>query len=112
MKTRKLTALLLALCMLLSLSISAFAADDAVVSGTIPDSKITWELDGKGWLTISGSGDCSAFTSKDDQPWAEYRSQITQVWFDGMESLVRGLYQSHDCRDPQHHARHRQARLL
>ena len=51
MKTRKLTALLLALCMLLSLSISAFAADDAVASGTIPDSKITWELDGKGWLT-------------------------------------------------------------
>ena len=28
MKTRKLTAILLALCMLLSLSISAFAADD------------------------------------------------------------------------------------
>ena len=88
MKTRKLTALLLAICMLLSLSISAFAADDAVASGTIPDSKITWELDSKGWLTISGSGDCSAFTSKDDQPWAEYRSQITQVWFDGMESLA------------------------
>ena len=88
MKTRKLTALLLALCMLLSLSISAFAADDAVASGTIPNSKITWELDSKGWLTISGSGDCSAFTSKDDQPWAEYRSQITQVWFDGMESLA------------------------
>ena len=88
MKTRKLTAILLALCMLLSLSISAFAADDAVASGTIQDSKITWELDGKGWLTISGSGDCSAFTSKDDQPWAEYRSQITQVWFDGMESLA------------------------
>ena len=88
MKTRKLTAILLALCMLLSLSISAFAADDAIASGTIPDSKITWELDGKGWLTISGSGDCSAFTSKDDQPWAEYRSQITQVWFDGMESLA------------------------
>ena len=88
MKTRKLTALLLALCMLLSLSISAFAADDAIASGTIPDSKITWKLDDKGWLTISGSGDCSAFTSKDDQPWAEYRSQITQVWFDGMESLA------------------------
>ena len=88
MKTRKLTAILLALCMLLSLSISAFAADDAVASGTIPDSKITWNLDYKGWLTISGSGDCSAFASKDDQPWAEYRSQITQVWFDGMESLA------------------------
>ena len=88
MKTRKLTALLLALCMLLSLSISAFAADDAIASGTIQDSKITWKLDDKGWLTISGSGDCSAFASKDDQPWAEYRSQITQVWFDGMESLA------------------------
>ena len=99
MKTRKLTAILLALCMLLSLSISAFAADDAVVSGTIPDSKITWELDGKGWLTISGSGDCSAFTSKDDQPWAEYRSQITQVWFDGMESLAISdlAYWFEDC---------------
>ena len=99
MKTRKLTALLLALCMLLSLSISAFAADDAVASGTIPDSKITWELDGKGWLTISGSGDCSAFTSKDDQPWAEYRSQITQVWFDGMESLAISdlAYWFEDC---------------
>ena len=46
MKTRKLTAILLALCMLLSLSISAFAADDAIASGTIQDSKITWELDG------------------------------------------------------------------
>ena len=45
MKTRKLTAILLALCMLLSLSISAFAADDAIASGTIQDSKITWELD-------------------------------------------------------------------
>ena len=41
MKTRKLTAILLALCMLLSLSISAFAADDAIASGTIPDGKIT-----------------------------------------------------------------------
>ena len=99
MKTRKLTAILLALCMLLSLSISAFAADDAVASGTIPDSKITWKLDNKGWLTISGSGDCSAFTSKDDQPWAEYRSQITQVWFDGMESLAISdlAYWFEDC---------------
>lgn len=99
MKTRKLTAILLALCMLLSLSVSAFAADDAIASGTIPDSKITWKLDDKGWLTISGSGDCSAFASKDDQPWAEYRGQITQVWFDGMESLAISdlAYWFEDC---------------
>ena len=79
MKTRKFTALLLVFCLLFSLSVSAFAADDAVASGTIPDSKIVWELDSKGWLTISGSGDCNAFASKDDQPWAEYREQITQI---------------------------------
>ena len=99
MKTRKFTALLIALCMLLSLSISAFAADDAVASGTIPDSKIVWELDSKGWLTISGSGDCSAFASKDDQPWAEYREQITQVWFDSMEDLAISdlAYWFEDC---------------
>ena len=57
MKMRKIIALLLALCMLLSLSIPAFAADDVVASGTIPDSKIKWALDSNGWLTISGSGE-------------------------------------------------------
>ena len=87
MKTRKLTALLLALCMLLSLSISAFAADDVVASGTIPDSKIKWALDSNGWLTISGSGEAPVFQSADGQPWAEYREQITEVWFEDMETL-------------------------
>ena len=52
MKFRKITALLLVLCMMLSLSISAFAADDSVASGTIPDSKIKWEIDSHGWLTF------------------------------------------------------------
>ena len=88
MKTRKLTAILLALCMLLSLSISAFAADDAVASGTIPDSKIKWELDSHGWLTISGSGEAPVFQSADDQPWREYREQITEVWYDDMSTLT------------------------
>ena len=77
--------------MLLSLSISAFAADDAVVSGTIPDSKITWELDGKGWLTISGSGEAPVFQSADDQPWADYREQITEVWYDDTEQSSDSL---------------------
>ena len=63
MKFRKITALLLVLCMLLSLSISAFAAEadehtiydsapdeeatvsaETTTSGTIPGSKIKWEL--------------------------------------------------------------------
>jgi len=106
MKFRKITALLLVLCMLLSLSISAFAAEadehtiydsapdeeiatqsESASSGTIPGSKIKWELNEHNWLMISGSGDCDPFTSKDDQPWAAVRDQITQVWFDDMENL-------------------------
>ena len=106
MKFRKITALLLVLCMLLSLSISAFAAEadehtiydsapdeeiatqsESASSGTIPGSKIKWELNEHNWLTISGSGDCEPFASKDDQPWAAVRDQITQVWFDDMDAL-------------------------
>ena len=88
MKFRKITALLLVLCMMLSLSISVFAASDTVASGTILDSKIKWELDSHGWLTISGSGEAPVFQSADDQPWAEYREQITEVWYDDMSTLT------------------------
>ena len=88
MKFRKITALLLVLCMMLSLSISAFAADDSVASGTIPDSKIKWEIDSHGWMTISGSGEAPVFQSADDQPWAEYREQITEIWYDDMSALT------------------------
>ena len=103
---KKFTAFVLTLCMLLSLSVAAFAAEpethtvydsapdeevatqaEAATSGTIPGSKIKWELNEHNWLTISGSGDCEPFTSKDDQPWAAVRDQITQVWFDDMDAL-------------------------
>ena len=104
---KKFTAFVLALCMLFSLSVAAFAAEaDAhtvydnapdeeiaaqsamAVSGTIPGSKIRWELDSKGWLTISGSGEAPVFTSADDQPWADYRDQITEIWYDDMSTLT------------------------
>ena len=88
MKMRKFAALMLTLCMMLSLSISAFAADDVVASGTIQNSGIRWELNGNGWLTISGSGETPVFTSADDQPWAEYREQITEIWYDDMSALT------------------------
>ena len=94
MKMRKFAALMLTLCMMLSLSISAFAASDTIASGTIPDSKIKWELDSHGWLTISGSGEAPVFQSADDQPWAEYREQITEVWYDDMS--VSGTDQGMD----------------
>ena len=107
MKFRKITALLLVLCMLLSLSISVFAAEadehtiydsapdeepaistEAATSGTIQNSGIRWLLDEKGWLTISGSGEAPVFQSADDQPWAAVRDQITEVWFEDVETLT------------------------
>ena len=77
MKFKKLTALLLALCMLLSLSVSAFAADKAAAGGYL-----SWELCDDGTLYIAGNGKISAFSSADDQPWAVLREDITGVQFD------------------------------
>ena len=104
---KKFTAFVLALCMVFSLSVAAFAAEadehtiydsapdeetaistEAATSGTIQNSGIRWELDNKGWLTISGSGEAPVFQSADDQPWVEYREQITEVWYDDMEALT------------------------
>ena len=104
---KKFTAFVLALCMLFSLSVAAFAAEadehtiydsapdeetvvsnEAATSGTIQNSGIRWSLDEKGWLTISGSGEAPVFQSADDQPWAAVRNQITEVWFEDVETLT------------------------
>ena len=85
---KKFTAFVLVLCMVFSLSISAFAAEDSAPGGTIPDRKIKWELDSHGWLTISGSGEAPVFTSAEDQPWAAVREEITEVWFEDLETLT------------------------
>ena len=107
-KFKQFIAFVLTLCMLFSLSVAAFAAEadehtiydsapdeepvvssEAATSGTIQNSGIRWELDNKGWLTISGSGEAPVFQSADDQPWVEYREQITEVWYDDMSTLLR-----------------------
>ena len=76
MKFRKMTAFLLVLCMMLSLSVSAFAAEKT------PTGYLTWALDDSGTLSISGNGRIAAFTSAEDQPWHEMRESITSVKFD------------------------------
>ena len=104
---KKFTAFVLTLCMLFSLSVAAFAAEadehtiydsapdeetvvstETATSGTIQNSGIRWSLDEKGWLTISGSGEAPTFQSADDQPWAAVRDQITEVWFEDVETLT------------------------
>ena len=106
-KFKQFIAFVLTLCMLFSLSVAAFAAEadehtiydsapdeepvvssEAATSGTIQNSGIRWSLDEKGWLTISGSGEAPVFQSADDQPWAAVRDQITEVWFEDMETLT------------------------
>lgn len=82
MKFRKLTALFLVLCMMLSLSVSAFAAEKT------PTGYLTWTLDDSGTLTISGNGRIAAFTSAEDQPWHEMRESITSVKFDPGAHMV------------------------
>ena len=73
---KKFTAFVLALCMLFSLSISAFAAEKT------PTGYLTWMLDDSGTLIVSGNGRIAAFTSAEDQPWHEMRESITSVKFD------------------------------
>ena len=82
MKFRKLTALFLVLCMMLSLGVSAFAAEKT------PTGYLTWTLDDSGTLSISGNGRIAAFTSAEDQPWHEMRENITSVKFDPGAHMV------------------------
>ena len=82
MKFRKQTALFLVLCMMLSLSVSAFAAEKT------PTGYLTWTLDDSGALTISGNGRIAAFASAEDQPWHEMRENITSVKFDPGAHMV------------------------
>lgn len=73
---RRLVALALTLCMLAALTVEIFAAD-IVASGSC-GKKLTWELDSRGTLTISGSG-----AMNDGSPWSSYAAEIKEIVFEG-----------------------------
>lgn len=86
---RRALSLLLALCMVFSLASFASAEETVSYSGTVGDSQVCWSLDrDTGKLVISGFGDTEPFQSKDDQPWADVRDQIKEVWFSDMGDLA------------------------
>ena len=84
---RRTLTLLLALCMALSLLASASAAEPAR-SGTVGDSNVTWSLSSSGRLTIGGSGGAARFASPEDQPWADFREEVREVWFADVSDLA------------------------
>ena len=110
---KKFTAFVLALCIVFSLSVAAFAAEadehtvyesapeeeitvqsaEAATSGTIPGSSIKWSLDSKGWLTISGSGEaeprCHAARCLKDEIADEQRPT------DAQHDLADGINDGH-----------------
>ena len=97
MGMKRLLALVLALC--LCLSILPGAAWETT-SGTIGESHVSWSFDeASGRLTISGSGGCEAFESAEDQPWAALRDEIQEVWFyDQTDLSIENLaYWFTDC---------------
>lgn len=62
--------------------------DSDPYSGNIGDSSVAWKFDtSSGRLIITGSGDCDTFDSADDQPWAAFRTEITEAWFYDMDTL-------------------------
>ena len=97
MKYKRILALVLAVC--LCLSILPGAAWETT-SGTIGESHVSWSFDEtSGRLTISGSGGCEVFESAEDQPWAALRDEIQEVWFyDQADLAIENLaYWFTDC---------------
>lgn len=110
--SKAIPALFLALLIAILTSFAVFAENDNTVinpaneftveaglpGGSIGNSSVMWSFD-SGRLLISGCGSCDAFSSKDDQPWAEIREQITEVSFESIETLtVENLeYWFEDC---------------
>ncbi|MBR2549703.1 MAG: hypothetical protein IKE92_06780 [Clostridiales bacterium] len=79
---RKLITIILTVVYVFTLFPALESVADRLESGTCGDD-LTWTLDDKGKLTISGSGDMYDWKKLNTVPWADYRDDIVSVEFDG-----------------------------
>ena len=72
--------------------------ETAIASGNIND--LAWQLFSDGRLIFMGDGDIPNYSSADEQPWAQYREQITDVYLYGSTGTV-GAYAFYGCSNMQ-----------
>ena len=95
MNSKRLFAMLLALCLLAGLLTLPAAAEDAVASGECGEG-LTWTLDAAGTLTISGTGPMEPYYYYDEVPWTEYRGEIKKlVLGEGITEIAEEAFR--DC---------------
>ena len=88
----KLTSVFLTVVLVLTLfpAYNSFAATRA--SGTCGNN-VSWSLSDTGVLTISGSGEMTAWDNYTNVPWREYRESIKSVVFSGsVTSISKGCF--------------------
>ena len=85
-KKLKVLLIFLAILLIAILHANNVKATDEVASGKCGDN-ITWSLNNKGTLKISGSGYMYGYrdtsTNVTESPWAKYQSQVKEIVFDG-----------------------------
>lgn len=95
---RRLTALMLMLCMLVALTSEIFAADivaSGYCGGEGDGTNLTWTLDSDGLLTVNGKGKMKSSSS--GYPWGAKKDAIKEVvCSNGVESIGRYAFQNCD----------------
>ncbi len=90
---KRVVSMVLALVMLCSLTVSAWAEDPIVASGQCGDSdtesRIQWLLLNTGKLEISGQGHMENYTYYSSAPWAGYKEQIKEVVIYGLQDELQ-----------------------
>lgn len=90
---KRVLTLLLALAVILGMAVPVFASEVAA-SGTCGEN-LTWVLDGKGVLTVSGTGSMGLL-DEGDSPWSAMKNQIKKVILnEGVTDI--GYYAFYEC---------------